>query len=101
MSDKAGPEATPIRDAATVIVTRPGPAGPEVLMGQRGAQASFMPSQVVLPGDAAIRAARDFNLAFITEVVLAEVAAQLARGGQPDHVPFFDNSGRPEFRAVP
>ena len=52
MSETAGPEATPIRDAATVIVTRPGPAGPEVLMGQRGAQASFMPSKVVFPGGA-------------------------------------------------
>lgn len=40
----------PIRPAATVILTRHGANGPEVLMGQRGAGAVFMPSKFVFPG---------------------------------------------------
>ncbi len=41
----------PIRHAATVILARGGGAeGPEVLMGQRGANAAFMPSKFVFPG---------------------------------------------------
>lgn len=39
-----------IHSAATVILWRQGPAGPEVLMGQRGAGAAFMPSKYVFPG---------------------------------------------------
>lgn len=38
------------RAAATVILVRRGPEGPAVLMGQRGAQAAFMPSKYVFPG---------------------------------------------------
>jgi len=40
----------PIRPAATVILTRIGVDGPQVLMGQRGAGAAFMPSKFVFPG---------------------------------------------------
>ncbi len=40
----------PILPAATVILTRGRPSGPEVLMGQRGAGAVFMPSKFVFPG---------------------------------------------------
>lgn len=47
-----------------------------------------------------IRAARSFNLPFITEVVLAEVARILAEGPQ-DSVPFFDNRApRSVFRRI-
>lgn len=42
----------PIRAAATVILWRSGPSGPQVLMGQRGAGAAFMPSKYVFPGGA-------------------------------------------------
>ena len=42
----------PIRPAATVILWREGPAGREILMGQRGAAAVFMPSKYVFPGGA-------------------------------------------------
>ncbi len=44
---------------------------------------------------------RSFDLPFITEVVLAEVAALLAAGAPPASVPFFDNSGpEPAFRRI-
>ncbi len=45
-------EADAIRAAATVVLWRDGPRGAQVLMGQRGAQASFMPSKYVFPGGA-------------------------------------------------
>ena len=43
---------TQVRDAATVIVHRTGNQGPEILMGQRGARAAFMPNKFVFPGGA-------------------------------------------------
>jgi 8-oxo-dGTP pyrophosphatase MutT (NUDIX family) len=42
----------PIRNAATVILARDGREGPEILMGQRGAGAVFMPNKFVFPGGA-------------------------------------------------
>ncbi|MGR3721674.1 NUDIX hydrolase [Abyssibius alkaniclasticus] len=39
-----------IRDAASVILLRQAEAGPQVLMGLRGAGAVFMPSKYVFPG---------------------------------------------------
>ncbi|MCB2116366.1 MAG: NUDIX hydrolase, partial [Rhodobacteraceae bacterium] len=48
-----------------------------------------------------IAEARRLNLPFITEVVLAEVAARLTSGAAPEAVPFFDNSGdEPRFRRI-
>jgi len=43
---------TRIRDASTLLLVRRTKAGPEVLMGQRGAGAAFMPSKFVFPGGA-------------------------------------------------
>lgn len=40
----------PIHPAATVVLTRADPTGRQVLMGQRGAAAVFMPSKYVFPG---------------------------------------------------
>jgi 8-oxo-dGTP pyrophosphatase MutT (NUDIX family) len=48
----------------------------------------------------ALAQTRTLDLPFITEVVLAEVAAHLA-SGPPSGVPFFDNStARPQFRRI-
>lgn len=41
-----------IRNAATVIVLRDRLTDPSILMGQRGAQAAFMPNKFVFPGGA-------------------------------------------------
>ncbi|SHH60875.1 NUDIX hydrolase [Cognatishimia maritima] len=43
---------TAIRDAATVIVLRDRETTPQVLMGQRGSKAAFMPNKFVFPGGA-------------------------------------------------
>jgi len=42
----------PVRAAATLILWRQRPLGAEVLMGQRGAKAAFMPAKYVFPGGA-------------------------------------------------
>ena len=40
------------RPAASLVLVRPGAAGPAVLMGQRGAAHRFMPHRLVFPGGA-------------------------------------------------
>ena len=56
MTDK-----TAIRNAATVILLRDRLENPRVLMGQRGANAAFMPNKFVFPGGAVDAA--DANIA--------------------------------------
>lgn len=46
------PDKTRVRNAATVIVLRDRATAPAVLMGQRGANAVFMPNKYVFPGGA-------------------------------------------------
>jgi 8-oxo-dGTP pyrophosphatase MutT (NUDIX family) len=72
-----------IRDAATIVLVRRAAAGPQVLMGQRGNQAVFMPDKFVFPGGAVD--ADDFRL---TGDVPAppEVRARLAVESRPELV---------------
>ena len=61
MTDK-----TAIRNAATVILLRDRLENPQVLMGQRGAKAAFMPNKFVFPGGAVD--AEDTNIALAAEI---------------------------------
>lgn len=54
---------TAIRNAATVIVLRDRVSDPQILMGQRGAKAAFMPNKFVFPGGAVDAADADIALA--------------------------------------
>nr|WP_221212463.1 NUDIX domain-containing protein [Brevundimonas lenta] len=54
------------KDAATLILTRAGPSGPEVLMGRRAPGHVFMASKWVFPGGRVDRA--DFAAASINEL---------------------------------
>ncbi|MGB8812528.1 MAG: NUDIX hydrolase [Paracoccaceae bacterium] len=56
-------EGPPIRAASTIILSRVGAAGPEVLMGQRGHAAAFMPAKFVFPGGAVDAGDADVTLA--------------------------------------
>lgn len=61
-----GTDKTAIRDAATVIVLRDRGTDPAILMGQRGANAAFMPNKFVFPGGAVDPA--DGDVPFATEL---------------------------------
>ncbi|MEL7115326.1 MAG: NUDIX hydrolase, partial [Pseudomonadota bacterium] len=52
-----------IRHAATVILVKDPDSNPKVLMGQRGANAAFMPNKFVFPGGAVDDGDRDVPLA--------------------------------------
>lgn len=72
-----------IRDAATIILVRRSGAVPQVLMGQRGTAAAFMPDKFVFPGGAVDPA----DLLLEGDVpVRAEDRARLAVGTGPELV---------------
>ncbi len=68
---------TAIRDAASVLLVRDGTDGPRVLMGQRGAGATFMPDKFVFPGGALDPGDAEVPLARPLDPVCA---ARLAQG---------------------
>jgi 8-oxo-dGTP pyrophosphatase MutT (NUDIX family) len=70
------PADVPVRDAATIIlVRRQGAGSAQLLMGQRGAKAAFMPSLFVFPGGAVDRE----DVAFASDLVIdAETERLLA-----------------------
>ena len=61
----------PIRDAASIILLRDSTKGAQVLMGQRGASAAFMPQKFVFPGGAVDAADHDSPLAHAIPDALA------------------------------
>lgn len=80
--DKITPPKKPVtpRDAASLVLLRNGPAGPEVLMGRRPRTARFMPGVYVFPGGAVEEG--DFELC--TSQPLADhVIARLSRKAAP------------------
>ena len=54
---------TPIRSASTLIILRNFTSTPQVLMGQRGSTAAFMPNKFVFPGGAVDQADSTIRLA--------------------------------------
>jgi 8-oxo-dGTP pyrophosphatase MutT (NUDIX family) len=73
MTPGAGDE--PIRPAATVVLWRQGDEGPQVLMGQRGAGAVFMPSKYVFPGGRVESADAEAPAPALSPVCAARLAA--------------------------
>ncbi|QDC10489.1 NUDIX hydrolase [Oceanicola sp. D3] len=70
-----------LRDAATIILYRAGVNGVEVLMGQRGASAAFMPNKFVFPGGAVDAVDAEVPLACGPDPLCAARLAAEAEGG--------------------
>ncbi|MFL5679683.1 MAG: MBL fold metallo-hydrolase [Chloroflexota bacterium] len=75
----AGPPRAEPRPAATVVLLRPGPGGPEVLLTQRPATMAFAGDMHVFPGGATD--AGDASDAVVARSVLTPDAAAAAWGG--------------------
>ena len=89
------------REAASVILLRPGAAGPEVLLGRRNAGARFMPGAWVFPGGAIEDRDGDLRTTALRELVEEaglqlegpEVLVPWSRWITPRHLPIrFDTS---------
>ncbi|GGX53341.1 DNA mismatch repair protein MutT [Tateyamaria omphalii] len=71
---------TQIRNASTVIVLRDRMTKPRILMGQRGANAAFMPNKFVFPGGAVDAGDHAIPLA---STLLSPNDTRLAEDGEP------------------
>ena len=76
----AAPRSLRPRDAATLVLVRAGPQGPEVLLGQRHADHAFMPNRYVFPGGGVDRL--DHRAPAATPL-RADVRARLERAASP------------------
>ncbi len=72
---------TAIRNAATVIVLRDRLDDPSILMGQRGAEAAFMPNKFVFPGGAVDPADAEVLLASALPELCSERLSQQSEPG--------------------
>ncbi|MGR3760207.1 NUDIX hydrolase [Roseobacteraceae bacterium NS-SX3] len=81
-STNAKPDKTAIRNAATVIAVRGRMQNdPQVLMGQRGSKAAFMPNKFVFPGGAVDAADADVPLAApVSEICRLRLEDQAPEG---------------------
>ncbi|WP_299747181.1 NUDIX hydrolase [uncultured Tateyamaria sp.] len=75
---------TQIRNASTVIVLRDRMTTPRILMGQRGANAAFMPNKFVFPGGAVDAGDHAIPLA---STLLSPNDTRLAEDGEPHLAP--------------
>ncbi|MBW6505836.1 MAG: NUDIX hydrolase [Rhodobacteraceae bacterium] len=81
MTKAAAADKTRLRDAASVLLVRRAPGGPQVLMGMRGAGAAFMPSKYVFPGGAVDEGDRNVPFAAPLDPASAARLAQHAPEG--------------------
>ncbi|MCV3271218.1 NUDIX hydrolase [Roseobacter sinensis] len=72
---------TAVRNAAAVIVLRDRQSSPRILMGQRGANAAFMPNKFVFPGGALDPADHEVPLAAALPDICAMRLAETAEPG--------------------
>ena len=74
---------TAIRNAATVILVRDPDTAPKVLMGQRGANAAFMPNKFVFPGGAVDSEDHSIKLGDLPMPCAARIDEDSAQGLAP------------------
>jgi 8-oxo-dGTP pyrophosphatase MutT (NUDIX family) len=86
MSDAPPERRRPVtpRHAASLIVVRQSAAGPEVLMGMRGAQHRFMPNRLVFPGGSVDRG--DYRARFAAPLQ-PDVLMRLTKASTPRLAP--------------
>ena len=77
------PHASIPRPAATVVLLRPGPSGPEVLLIQRPSTMAFAPDAYVFPGGAVDPTDADSSIALGYPLSAEEMAVRLGGGITP------------------
>lgn len=90
----------PLRDAATVLVLRPGPAGNELFMVRRGSTAAFMARAMVFPGGVVDADDTDEALLAAVDLAPAEAAARLGLADATRAIAFYVAAIRETFEEV-